>query len=182
MNPIVASRLAETMRPWWQLTRVVIIVLSLSASTATFACSSSDGGDSPCKKICDCVANAVGEQSRSQCNSQCADVQKSSNPVQGCLDGLNANGASSCSSNCGALGGGGGQAGATATLSDFCNKCADCVGSSGFQEGFCTPWASGSSFDVSGCSSGGHPEDLADKSVSRSTLSSWSCTEFDDHE
>lgn len=73
--------------------------------------------------------------------------------------------------------------GSSATLSDFCAKCATCLATSpGFSEGFCTPFASGSSFDQVTCAANGDVSQLDMPNVDRSVLMGWSCDTFDNSE
>lgn len=69
-----------------------------------------------------------------------------------------------------------------ASLADFCAKCQQCVSDPGFSEGFCTPFASGSNFNLSACVDNADETSLEQPVVERATLSGWSCAEFDTYE
>ena len=68
-----------------------------------------------------------------------------------------------------------------ATLADFCAKCAQCVTSSTFSEGFCDPYR-GTTFDVAGCTMSGNQGDLERPRVTKAELDSWTCVDFDNNE
>lgn len=70
----------------------------------------------------------------------------------------------------------------TAALVEFCAKCSLCVLDSTFQEGFCAPFQSGTSFDDAACAVNGSVAELAQPTVERATLQGWSCAEFDANE
>jgi|SRR5215831_19643518 len=70
-----------------------------------------------------------------------------------------------------------------ATLADFCAKCAQCVGKSGFAEGFCSPFIEpNGSFDRLACSRDGDPRELKNQDLSVTDLAAFSCQQFDDAE
>lgn len=120
--------------------------------------------------------------------SQCASIASSStSPQSDCEATLASNGFSKCSSACATFGKsapspGGATSGGTAQLGDFCAKCASCVGTSGFKEGFCTPFVSAEGFDLAACTAGGSVAELARPSIAKSELSSLSCSGFDEAE
>jgi len=154
---------------------LVLHVVLLVVASAAAACSSSSN-DSPCDHVCDCVAGAHGD--RNQCMQQCnRGVATSQTPKSDCEDALKSLGYGQCQNTCSAFSSSGGG---TATLSDFCEKCAGCFDTPGFSEGFCTPFVTGSGgFDVAACSTRGDWAQLKQPNLDLGQLHAMGCLDFD---
>jgi hypothetical protein len=67
------------------------------------ACGGGDD-DSPCKAICACVIDALGDAARTQCYQECSEVSRAPDPVLSCKERLASHGVSACNHTCDAFG------------------------------------------------------------------------------
>src|SRR5262245_47494970 len=112
---------------------LAVAIVSFVAVAALPGCSSNSSGGSTCDSVCDCVAGAHGD--RNACMQQCTSTASSStDPKNDCEAALKANGYPQCQDTCNGFKTGGGT-----SLQPFCDKCASCVNSAGFDEGFRNP-------------------------------------------
>lgn len=69
-----------------------------------------------------------------------------------------------------------------ASYAAYCDKCAQCVTDSTFQEGFCAPYINGTSFDRAGCTNAPAVEEIDNGNVNltQAQLQNMTCQQFDD--
>jgi hypothetical protein len=190
---IALSVLAPVRRAALGVVAGIAFVLGLAhcSSGTSSTTGTATSASSVCQTVCNCVSGQGGDSA--QCLSQCNDIASASHDLKNdCESELKTRGYSTCQDTCNgfgstssgtAAGGGAAAAGETATLGDFCAKCAECVGDGTFSEGFCAPFATaGGGFDVASCTAKGSRSELRQPSLAKSTLTSLSCSGFDSAE
>lgn len=158
-----------------RLLSLAAVLTVLAAAACSSNSGTSGGGGNACASVCDCVSDRGGDVDT--CMSECSQIASQQGATaKTCESSLDARGYGSCKSTCSAFstGSGGGN------LAPFCQKCAQCY--SQVDEGFCAPFVKSSGFDVDACIAGGDISELANPSASASTVSAWSCKQFDDNE
>lgn len=158
-----------------RLLSLAAVLTVLAAAACSSSSGSSGGGSNACASVCDCVGDRGGNVDT--CMSECSQIAAQQGATaKTCESSLDARGYGSCKSTCSAFStsSGGGN------LAPFCQKCAQCY--TQVEEGFCAPFVKSSGFDVDACIAGGDISELANPSASASTVSAWSCKQFDDNE
>jgi hypothetical protein len=163
------------------LTKRVMVIL-VAALLSSVACGSSDDGASPggfgaCCASGSACGSGVCHPDHKACTVKCTtDADCPAEPKNGdadCKDGLCQ--AESEGDVCAK-----GSSSTVANRGDYCAKCAACVSTPGFSEGFCDPFRTAGGFDSASCNSQGDLSQVANTSYTAAQISAMSCAQFDD--